>query len=324
MPYINILRLVATIMIILIHTCSVGESNIPADEEYAYGLLKHIGVFAVPLFAMISGCFFLDPKRNVTIQTMLNKYCKRILLVLLCFALPMCLSEAFITKESLWVGLYNFVRGHSWIHMWYMYMLICLYLLTPLIRTFIVNSSKREIEYTLAVLFVLTIIVPSLRTYGIQLQNYLTLGTPFIFYYILGYYLAHIETLRLSRTHCGIMVVGYILIIATLETGGFAFSQKILQYHDINRAFGAASIFLLFKRIDLNWSIANNLRVYCFAIYLVHTFFTNLAYKFLHIMPSNVASPWISLPLFTAIIFLASLVMAYLLRQIRFLRKHVV
>lgn len=83
----------------------------------------------------------------------------------------------------------------------------------PLIRTFIANSSKKEIEYTLAVLFVLTIIVPSLRTYGIQLQNYLTLGTPFIFYYILGYYLAHAENLRLTHTHCSIMILGYILII---------------------------------------------------------------------------------------------------------------
>lgn len=324
MQYINSLRLVATFMIVVIHTCSIGEGNIPENEEYVYGFIKHIGVFAVPVFAMMSGCFFLNPNKDITYKKIINRYCKRIILVLLLFALPMCLAEAFITHQPLWTGFYDFLRGHSWVHMWYMYMLICLYLLTPFIRSFIINSTKRQIEYTLGVLFFVSILIPSLKTYGIQLESYINLGTPFIFYYVLGYYLAHVETLSIRYTHCIVMVLCYLVIVSTIEIAGINFSQKILQYHDLVRVYGACSLFLLLKRIDLNWNIANNLRQYCFAIYLVHTIFTNIAYKFLHIVPSSIASPWISLPLLSIIIFLLSLTLAYFLRKVKFLREHVI
>lgn len=324
MQYINVLRVIATFMVVVIHTCSVGEANISANEEYAYGFIKHIGVCAVPTFVMISGCLILDPKKEITHKKIINKYCKRIILVLLLFALPMCLAESFIIHQSLWTGLYDFVRGHSWFHMWYMYMLVCLYLLTPFIRTFIAHSSKKQIEYMLGVLFLVSILIPSLKTYGIQLESYINLGTPFIFYYILGYYLAHVETFTIKYTHCLIMVLCYLLIIATLEIGGFHFTENILKYSDLIPVLGSCSIFLLFKRININWDIANNLRQYCFAIYLVHTVFTNVAYKFLNIMPSSIAPPWLSLPLFSIIFFMLSLTLAYILRQVKFLREHVI
>lgn len=324
MPYINALRLIATIMIVLIHTCSVGESNIPANEEYAYGFLKHIGVFAVPVFAMMSGSFFLAPKRNLTWELLVNKYCRRIALALLVFALPMCMTESFITNTGIWSGLCDFFRGHSWVHMWYLYMLLCLYMLTPLLRSCIANSSKRSIEYTLLVLFTISILFPSLKTYGIRLESWMVLGTPFIFYYILGYYLAHLETLRLKTWHCTTLCILYTMVIAALETQGLAFSQNILQYHDITRVFGAISVFLLCKRTQPNWGIASDLRCYCFPIYLVHTVFTNASYKFLGVFPSSIASPWLSIPLFTIIIFLMSLALSYVLRKIRPLKEYVI
>lgn len=324
MSYINALRLIATIMIVMIHTCSVGESNIPADGEYAYGFLKDIGVFAVPVFAMISGCLFLDPQRNLTWEVLINKYCRRIALALLVFALPMCMAESFITNTGICSGLYDFLRGHSWAHMWYLYMLICLYMLTPLLRSFTANSSKKSIECTLVVLFTISILFPSLKTYGIQLESWMILGTPFIFYYILGYYLAHVETLRLKTWHCIVMCILYTLIIAALETKGLAFSQSILLYHDITTVLGAISVFLLFKRMQPNWVIASNLRCYCFPIYLVHTVFTNTSYKFLGQFPSSIALPWIAIPFFTISIFLLSLALSYVLRKIRPLREYVI
>jgi surface polysaccharide O-acyltransferase-like enzyme len=278
---------------------------------------------------MISGTLFLAPEKELTLKALFRKYLRKIVLALVLFGTFFAIMELVIVTGMFSVsfiplGFLNMLCGNSWAHMWYLYMLICLYMLTPLLRSFTANSSKKSIECTLVVLFTISILFPSLKTYGIQLESWMILGTPFIFYYILGYYLAHVETLRLKTWHCIVMCILYTLIIAALETKGLAFSQSILLYHDITTVLGAISVFLLFKRMKPNWGIASNLRCYCFPIYLVHTVFTNASYKFLGLFPSSIASPWIAIPFFTISIFLLSLALSYVLRKIRPLREYVI
>lgn len=42
------------------------------------------------------------------------------------------------------IVLLHVVAGHSWVHMWYIYMLIGLYMLTPVLRSFVKIADEKE------------------------------------------------------------------------------------------------------------------------------------------------------------------------------------
>lgn len=97
--YLDALRFIATLLVILIHTSSGWfESDLGQGEErFIYGFYKHLGVIAVPIFVMITGGLILDPKREVSYSIVFSKYVRRIALALLFFGLPMCLAESYLT-----------------------------------------------------------------------------------------------------------------------------------------------------------------------------------------------------------------------------------
>ena len=323
--YLNVLRLVATFAVVLIHTSSGWfESNpTPEREIFTYGFYKHIGVFAVPLFVMITGGLILDPKRKTPYPIILKKYVRRIALALLVFGLPMSLAESYLVGEGLLSGVYSFLIGQSWSHMWYLYMLIGLYLLTPIIKPFILSSSKKTIEVALTVLFVISIVLPTLVKYGIPIESWMMLGTPYIFYYVLGYYLLHLENWQLGKMGGICLIAIFVAIIALFEIKGFEFSSRFSQYYGIKTAFGAVSFFLLFKRFDSKWRVADKIAPHCFAIYILHMVFVNATYKFLHIGPSSYMSAVVGIIAFTLLFFILSLLSCYCMRLIPPLKKYV-
>ena len=326
--YLNALRVVATLFVVLIHTSSGGLTGISGNEWLAYGFYKYLGTWAVPVFVMISGSLFLSSK-NTSYRTLLSKYIRRIVLALILFGLPMCLCEAFITGEGgVFSAVLNFLCGHSWAHMWYLYMLIGLYLLTPVVKPFVNQSSKRNVEVALLVLFVMSSLLPSLKKYGLPIDGWMMLP-PYLFYYILGYYMAHLESWKIKSWHCFLAFALFIVVncfrmyVSISNSGNLLISDEYSKYYDVNTLIGALAVFLLFKRLDIKWDFADRLRIYCFAIYIIHPVFINLAYKFVKLHPSGLGSPWSSLPLFLVVFFAVSLFISFLLNKIPWLRKYV-
>lgn len=323
--YLDALRFIATVLVILIHTSSGWfESDLgQGEEQFIYGFYKHLGVIAVPIFVMITGGLILDPKRETPYSIVLAKYVRRIALALLVFGLPMCLAESYLTGGGILKGLYNFFIGQSWDHMWYLYMLIGLYLLSPVFKPFLEYSNKKTIEFALLVLFLVSVLLPSLKNYGIPITSWTILSTPFIFYYVLGYYLRHIEDLHINSMGCGILVILFVLMIMLIETKGFPFSSHLSQYYDLKTFFGATAMFLFFKRMNFKWRIADFMAPHCFAIYIIHLVFINVFYKFLQIGPSHYMPATIGVIVFSILFFMLSFLTSCCMRLIPPLRKYV-
>ena len=70
--------------------------------------------------------------------------------------------------------------------MWYLYMLIGLYLITPIIKPFVVKASDRDWLAALGLLFVLSSLFPTLNAMGAGLRGYMFFSTPYLFIYLLG------------------------------------------------------------------------------------------------------------------------------------------
>ena len=102
----------------------------------------------VPIFLMISGVLLLDPDKKLNFDKIL-KYIIRMLLVLVIFGFGYCLIDQFFVYKfsnipSLFINsIVNLLSGKSWAHMWYIYYLIGIYVITPIIRTFISSYEKK-------------------------------------------------------------------------------------------------------------------------------------------------------------------------------------
>lgn len=198
--YIEALRLIATCAVVLMHTSSAFYASLPETTPLlAFHTYHYIGFFAVPIFVMISGALFLSPQRDTSYRNLLCKYVRRIALALLVFGLPMCMLESRFEHQTFIDACMNFLRGHNWTHMWYLYMIILLYLLTPVLKPFVLHQKRTTVEIGLGILFIISSLLPSMKNYGIEIESWIVLSTPFIFYYILGFYLATMEKIRIGK-----------------------------------------------------------------------------------------------------------------------------
>ena len=322
--YLDTLRLIATIAVILLHTSS-GCFNVCQDmgcDVLANDFYRHACSLGVPVFVMISGSLFLNPRKDTSYSILFMKYVKRIFFALLVFGFPMCILEIVMTGGSLLDAVPNFLTGHSWSHMWYLYMLIGLYLLTPIIKPMICHASVGTINTALIVLFIMSSLLPTINNYNVEIEGWMKLP-PYIFMYILGYYLTHLETWRINRWHCLVALILYLAIVSMKEIVGLQFATEHTSYSELNTIFGATALFLLAKRLNLNWKNAKKTTPYLFAVYLVHPIFLNIAYKKLYIYPNTIGSPWITCLLFTVAAFVLSLLTGYLLKRLPPFNKHI-
>ena len=109
-------------------------------------LYNGLSRFAVPCFVMLSGAFLLDNDRNADFSQFYRKSFKKLLIPVLVFSIiyflydyVLLIGKIFVLhKEVLSVAILlkpvkQLIAGAPFYHMWYMYMLIGLYALVPMV-----------------------------------------------------------------------------------------------------------------------------------------------------------------------------------------------
>ena len=226
--YFDWLRGAATIAVVVLHVFnkmltdhSVDELGVPLVLTWTELQLVFTR-WAVPLFLMITGALLLDPKRNVSWEKV-GRYVARMAAVLLVFCpVYTCLSARAITLDAIIDGLgFAFTKG-SWDHLWYIYALIGLYLLTPILQLYVRHASQALQRTTLLVLAVPTLVIPTINAAtGAGIATFVWV-TSSLFYYLLGTY-AH-QHLRLDGR---LTVMG----LAALVAGMIAIAAIVVWQH---------------------------------------------------------------------------------------------
>lgn len=248
--------------------------------------------WAVPVFLMISGALLLDPSRVFSVQKQ-SRYVLRMVVVLATFGYAYCLMELVfgangVSAGLLFQALVNLLSGASWDHMWYVYDLIGIYLLLPMLRAFAVNASQAEYRRMLTVLLILSLAVPTVNAaLNVHLSTFLWL-TSTGFYVLLGRYA--VVYLRSPRQWCQI---GFICMMISVAVKLYFVSQGIwASWIELPSnpliAGQALMVFLVAKRfLDVPCAgIGARLARTSFGIYLIHPLILNIAYKVLGISPS--------------------------------------
>ncbi len=194
--FLDKLRVAATCAVVLLHTVTgvMDHTDMGAWplEKTVFLVILDMVCWCVPVFLLISGYLFLNPERKVTMRNIVLKYGRRIVLALFLFGVPYaCLEQIAMERCFRWgmVGR-SFVmvlRGESWSHLWYLYLILFLYLVTPAIRKLLEILPRPIIYGLLAALCIGSSVLPWLsKLFGLDTMPALPDGGIYLFYYISG------------------------------------------------------------------------------------------------------------------------------------------
>ena len=191
---LDLIRIIACTMVVLMHS--------PMPTENANGLLlSSLSYFTAPcigLFFMVSGALLLPPpiaSESNTALPFLRKRLKRVLVPTLVWTLfyiaiklldgNMTIDEVLKTMASIPFS----AQGHG--VLWFMYTLIGLYLVTPILHAWLRKASEKEIRFYL-LLWLVAMCYPLLQMF--VLVNNTTTGILYYFsgyvgYFLLGYWM---------------------------------------------------------------------------------------------------------------------------------------
>lgn len=224
---LDILRLLALMGVVFTHCCDI-ETDSALTRSVMTFLIATV-TWHVPVFVMISGRFFLDPRRDASPKKLLRAMGR----LVLAFAFWNLLYQIYFVATDMYSGLnWKGILSQSFLgvyHFWYLFMLVFLYAITPFLRK--IAEDKGLSEYFIALFLVFSF----LNGYGLRLPlvgatvEQLVVKMNFHFavgysgYYILGHYL-HRWPLS-GKREMGLYILGVVMLIFT----GAATVWKTLQ-----------------------------------------------------------------------------------------------
>ena len=203
----------------------------------------------------------------------------------------------------------------------FIYALIGVYLITPIIRKWIKNASQKEILYFLIIwIFTLMLAIPGLKIYFPKID--FTYFSGFIGYFVLGYYLSQIDTkgkgIPILLVLSGIFITIFGTYFFTIQN--MEFYDYFYEYLTLNVLMVSSGLFLLFnKSVGPNErinSITFKLNQSCFGIYLIHPLVLRL-FKIIG-FDGLMSSPILSIFLVSIICFICSFFLISFVKKLKF------
>ena len=127
---------------------------------------------------------------------MIKKYCRRIALAILLFGVPYAASELVVAERTFRIrmipeALKMTLMGHTWSHMWYLYLILFLYLITPLLKKVLRVLPVWGVVAMMAVIFLGSSVAPFLnKVLDVNSIPVLPDGGVYFLYYLCGYFFA--------------------------------------------------------------------------------------------------------------------------------------
>lgn len=324
----------------MIHVCSQNWHYVEVNsfEWKVFTLYDFIARWAAPVFFMISGSLLLEKKISYT--KLYKKYIFRMILVFIEWSF--FYTIVFMPKYGLKQCIMTFIKG--WYHLWYLYGIVGLYIITPFLKK-IIENKKLTIYYCIIV-FVFSFCMPNLvsvlKIYNhemfeiINTIDYIKLNPiiGFSLYYILGWILLnnHLNPM-LEKTICILGIVsiplGFFLTIMISNYTGVE-NEVFLEYLTVNIFFESISVFLLLlhwlKKIKFSMITKKNminLCKYSFGVYLVHPLVLSVLKKYFG-FDSLIINPIFSVPLLTFVVVIISYMVSGVLNKLPIIKRYLV
>lgn len=203
MVHYDLLRILAAFSVVMLHSSAQFwyKLDINSKEWVTANTYDALFRFGVPVFVMLSGAFFLSKERELSMKRLYTHNILRMVTVFVFWSCMYGLRDCAYhdwTQDGWKDVIKEMVMGRY--HLWFLPMIAGIYVLLPILRVWVHNVGKRDLEYFLALFFVLQILCSTLRAVFVSLyMNYVLdmlrvdLVCGYIGYFVLGYYVSHVR-----------------------------------------------------------------------------------------------------------------------------------
>lgn len=342
--HLDLLRVVACFGVIFSHVAASNWANQQVDSFSWEWFNIYFVLFrsSLPVFVMISGIFFLNPDKEIPLRKLYKKYVLRIVTAFLFWSISYAIIVpigmiAFGRSDSINIFqvLKSIIVGEY--HLWFLYMIIGIYMMVPLLK--MITVTRKVIEYFLLLwlIFGITLTtVTSLPGLGQTEEIIRKFGMFMVMgysgYFVLGYYLNKYKLIKKHEITIYILgILGLVSQIILTDIISSYYNKPNETFLAGLSLFGlpvAASAFVFFSQRISKISFsekAAKLITYMsscsFGMFLVHVFFINL-FSVLG-FKTTAFSPILSVPVISLVVFICCFVFIAILRKVKIFRKYI-
>lgn len=343
--YLDYLRVIALLGTIVLHTSVIDWQKHPVQSFnwQVFNMFDSCVRFCVPIFVMISGALFLDPDRKIEIKRFFTHNVLRIITSFAFWTILYAILSTLMEENNMIDGsvkkyfFASIIYGHY--HMWFLFAIFGLYLITPLLRK--ITEHKELTEYFIVLTLIFSFIPNALshvpvvnepvgKIYG-KVGMYFVAG--YVGYYVIGFYLHKYEINKTLKSIIYILAIAGLIItvagnsIASVKAG--APLEVFYDYMLPNVLFVSAGLFVfvknIIKRSNIKESTVNRITHVSrlsYGIYLIHDVFI-MIFKYFG-LSTTIITPVIMIPVTALIILGAGYVITLGISKIPVLNKYII
>lgn len=256
--YFDGLRIFAALCVIFMHTAAGPLRAGVNTDWHLLNVCTSLAFTAVPLFFMMSGYLLMTSRKTADISVLLRHRLPRLVVPLAGWTVVAVLWQMFLahtlTPGAIWAQLVTALHGPVMVHFWYLYTLIALYALSPILYG------------------------------GIQVLG----KSGRVYLFVLGYLLGSYE----KETPNWLLALGAVVLLAVISVGTWVRTVRTGEFNQSfqNQSAGfeivlASCIFLLCKqtcnRPPRAWvkAVTGPVVALSMAIYLMHNIFLSMLFS---------------------------------------------
>ena len=338
---LDAIRFIALLLVVLLHSAGLfyidqAGAFIVNNQTEAIVDVASIGRAGVPLFVMISGYLLLPVQ--VSSREFYSRRFTRVLIPFLFWSIVYAVFESYAFSNAGFAQCIKYVLhipiNFVTAHLWYVYMLIGLYLLVPIISPWIEKAGKKEMTFFLTLWLLCT-----LSTY-IYLRFHQILGEVswnqysaiyyfqgFIGYFVIGAYFKKYGLISF-RSSLFIFAFGYLLTIALIHVG----LRLSVEEHVFNTIWNYCSINIALITIGLfgmiyhcsnktsfhEKSLVVDVSQRSYAIYLAHIIVLRFVSGFIRQIVDSVV---LAIPLMIITVLVTTYLLCWLMSKLPYANK---
>jgi len=340
---VDLIRSFAIVLVIMLHAATepITIADLMSPEGvtlwWTTNIYDSLARPAVPLFVMLSGALLLQPaKLGEPLGVFFKKRLNRIALPFLFWGAAYFAWRFFVYGEALSAdSILQGVLTGPYVHFWFFYLLIGLYLITPVLRVLVAYIDRKLFRFFLILWFLGTAIMPLLDLFSVyRLNSNVFLLTGWLGYFLLGAYALKVRVrsvvlyaLLVAGSAC--TIVGTYLVVGTM---GEQFSQFFHDAYSFSMIGASVALFLLLaaapsstleERFPRGSRVLRLISQNTIPIYLFHMMVLEALQKGFFGFQISLATmnPILEVPLITAVALLICLGVIYPLKKIPLVKK---
>ena len=340
LPWADLIRVVATFLVVVVHVSGQITNvwgEVPSGYWFIADIYGGIARICVPLFFMISGYLLLP--RSESLSTFYRKRIPKVLIPWIVWSLIylgwFCSNHSGTCTPPLVQDL--LLVQDTYYHLWFLRALLGIYLILPVLRLLIQPEADRKILWYLVGLWLVfqTGLTFAKQFWGLEIRINVPLTTGFVGFFILGYLLG---SWRLSRLTVILSAVAWFVgtlatILGTYWMTQFSgkFDGFFYDFTSLNVILASTAAFLLLRWVSetrvfaspkmhdaIRWLASGSFGIYLIHVIVIEVLQSNISGFHLD---AFVGHPLWSIPLLSAIVFIASFLIVRILQKIPLLNR---